>query len=194
MLDMTQLTAPDWKVFRDEIDELMSRTLCEPDLLISITSLMRKLIRTDAWLPQWAAEPHAQYYRQYLLHVDPRELYSVVSFVWGPGQRTPIHDHGVWGVIGMLRGSEVSQSYIRTPSGLIASATEELLSVGDVATVSPEIGDIHLVRNAHHDRISISIHVYGADIGKQSRHVFDPRTGAQKTFVSGYSNRPQPAN
>jgi predicted metal-dependent enzyme (double-stranded beta helix superfamily) len=33
--------------------------------------------------------------------------------VWGPGQTTPIHDHRVWGLIGMLRGSEYSQGFER---------------------------------------------------------------------------------
>lgn len=36
-------------------------------------------------------------------------------------------------------------------------------------------------------RPSISIHVYGANIGAVARHVFDPATGAAKPFVSGYS-------
>jgi len=30
-------------------------------------------------------------------------------------------------------------------------------------------------------------HVYGANIGMVHRHVFDRATGAEKTFVSGYS-------
>jgi len=49
-------------------------------------------------------------------------------------------------------------------------------------------GDIHRVVNAYDDRVSISIHAYGANIGKVRRHVFDPQTGAAKEFVSGYSN------
>ena len=42
-----------------------------------------------------AAQPHPQYYQQHLLHCDPLERFSVVSFVWGPGQKTPVHDHTV---------------------------------------------------------------------------------------------------
>ena len=36
---------------------------------------------------------------------------------------------------------------------------------GDVDKVSPTIGDVHLVANALPDRPSVSIHVYGANIG-----------------------------
>jgi hypothetical protein len=46
--------------------------------------------------PTEFAEPAPDTYRQYLLHCDPLERFSVVSFVWGPGHRTPIHDHTVW--------------------------------------------------------------------------------------------------
>ena len=56
------------------------------------------------------------------------------------------------------------------------------------AQVSPTIGDVHRVRNAYGDRVSISIHVYGGNIGRIRRHVFDEATGAVKEFVSGYSN------
>ena len=113
---------------------------------------------------------------------------SVVSFVWGPGQKTPVHDHTVWGVIGMLRGGETCAPY-RNESGRIVAAGEPArLRPGDVDAVSPAIGDIHRVANAYDDRVSISIHAYGANIGKVRRHVFDVETGAVKEFVSGYAN------
>jgi predicted metal-dependent enzyme (double-stranded beta helix superfamily) len=44
------------------------------------------------------------------------------------------------------------------------------------------------VSNALSDRASISIHVYGANIGAVKRHVYDPETGSVETFVSGYSS------
>jgi predicted metal-dependent enzyme (double-stranded beta helix superfamily) len=59
---------------------------------------------------------------------------------------------------------------------------------GEIDYVSPRVGDIHVVANALTDRPSISIHVYGANIGAVSRHVFDAATGAPRPFVSGYHN------
>lgn len=38
-----------------------------------------------------------------------------------------------------------------------------------------------------HDRVSISIHVYGADIGKVKRHVYKPDTAEVVDFISGYA-------
>ena len=151
-------------------------------------AMLSELIRHDDWLPEPFAKPDPARYQQYLLYCDPMERFSVASFVWGPGQKTPVHDHTVWGVIGMLRGGERCVAY-RDAGGKMVPAGEEVeLEPGDVEMVSPNIGDVHTVRNAYDDRVSISIHAYGANIGKVRRHVFDPQSGAVKEFVSGYSN------
>jgi predicted metal-dependent enzyme (double-stranded beta helix superfamily) len=47
---------------------------------------------------------------------------------------------------------------------------------------------VHEVANFYADQTSISIHVYGGNIGRISRHVFDPATGTEKTFISGYNS------
>ena len=161
----------------------------EARLLAGATPLMKALVAQDDWLPDAMAVPDPQYYQQHLLFGDPLDRFSLVSFVWGPGQKTPVHDHTVWGLIGMLRGSECAQRYARDSVGrLMSIGSEETLRPGDVDTVSPTLGDIHVVRNALADRVSISIHLYGGNIGRISRHVFVPETGAVKDFVSGYSN------
>ena len=61
-----------------------------------------------------------------------------------------------------------------------------------MTAVSPSIGDVHEVANDLSDQTSISIHVYGRNIGRVQRHVFDPATGAAKSFVSGYASRVVP--
>lgn len=150
---------------------------------------MASLIATDDWLPDEYAKPHPIHYQQHLLYADPLDRFSLVSFVWGPGQKTPIHNHTVWGIIGMLRGAEIAQPYERTQHGAMNPVgAPSTLKPGDIECVSPRIGDIHRVSNAHADQISISIHLYGGNIGKISRSVFDQETGLEKTFVSGYSN------
>jgi len=172
-----------------DVTRLVERQgLEEPAVLERAKTLMETLIATDDWLPEAMAQPHPQYYQQHLLYGDPLDRFSLVSFVWGPGQRTPIHDHTVWGVIGMLRGSEVEQHFERDAQGQLQPGRQATLLPGQAACVSPSIGDIHQVSNAYDDRVSISIHLYGGNIGRIQRHVFDPNTGAVKDFVSGYSN------
>ena len=164
----------------------------EAALLAEARPLLAELVRHDDWLPEDYARPDPQRYQQYLLHADSRQRFSVVSFVWGPGQRTPVHDHRVWGLIGMLRGAEYSQPFAFTADGRLQPEGEpHRLEPGEVEAVSPRIGDIHQVSNAFADRPSISIHVYGANIGAVRRAVFSAE-GEEKPFISGYSNSQLP--
>ena len=160
----------------------------EDRLLPSVCTAMGALISDDDWLDPRCAQPHEKYYQQYLLYADPDDGFSVVSFVWGPGQQTPIHDHRVWGVIGILRGAELTQSYeIDTNGKPVPKGPEITLRPGSISVVSPRIGDVHRVRNAFTDRVSISIHAYGGNIGKIRRSVFPAEGGPAKEFISGYA-------
>lgn len=176
------------KRFVEVITELVDRGVDEQVVMAGARDAMKGLVAVDDWLPEAMARPHPQYYRQYLLNRDPVNRFSVVSFVWGPGQKTPVHDHTVWGVIGMLRGAELSTPYDAVAGGGLQQLPAVRLEPGDVECVGPSIGDVHQVRNAFDDRVSISIHCYGADIGSVRRHVFDTTSGTKKAFVSGYAN------
>jgi energy-coupling factor transporter ATP-binding protein EcfA2 len=90
--------------FVTSLAELVSATRNEAEILETGAKLLARLIAQDDWLPPAFAIPHPDRYQQYLLHCDSRERFSVVSFVWAPGQGTPIHDHRVWGLVGVLRG------------------------------------------------------------------------------------------
>ena len=175
--------------FVDTVSKLLETESNEQRFLPKIGESMRRLVADDDWLDPAFAEPDPEHYRQYLLYADPDDRFSVVSFVWGPGQETPIHDHMVWGVIGMLRGAEITQGYeIGFDGKPNPTGAAIRLSPGAVEFVSPAIGDVHKVRNALMEQASISIHAYGANIGTVERHVFPPEGGAAKKFVSGYSN------
>lgn len=164
----------------------------EPHMLAAGRPLLAELVARDDWLPEEFARPDPQYYQQYLLHADPQDRFSVVSFVWGPGQKTPVHNHTVWALIGMLRGSEQGERFeLGGPGEPMRALGTEVLHPGEIDQVSPTIGDIHRVSNVYADRVSISIHVYGGNIGRITRSVFDANTGATKTFISGYSNQPE---
>lgn len=161
----------------------------EPRMLDHGEELLRDLISHDDWLPDAFAQPSPEGYRQYLLYCDPLERFSVVSFVWLPGHRTPIHDHTVWGLVGVLRGTELCEEYGTPEPGkpLKPNAAHEV-KPGDVDRVSPRIGDVHVVSNAKTEGAAVSIHVYGANIGAVKRHTFDAATGEPKQFISGYHN------
>ncbi len=159
----------------------------EPAMLDAGEKLLKALIAQDDWLPDEYAAPSRESYRQYLLYCDPLERFSVASFVWMPGHRTPIHDHTVWGLVGVMRGAELCEEF----SSSIKKMNSHASKPGDVDRVSPSVGDIHVVSNAGTET-AVSIHVYGANIGAVRRHTFDPETGKPKDFVSGYHNTAVP--
>ena len=160
----------------------------QPQFWPQLGDAMSELVAKDDWLPESMAVPHPEYYQQYCLYADPMDRFSVVSFVWGPGQATPIHDHTVWGVIGMLRGAEDCQAFeIKGDMAPQPIGTVERLQTGQIGFVAPSIGDVHRVSNAFENQVSISVHAYGGNIGKINRHVFPEAGGPAKAFVSGYS-------
>ncbi|MEK7428561.1 MAG: cysteine dioxygenase [Pseudomonadota bacterium] len=178
---------PRLRNFIADIATLLDATADEALILETGGNLLAQLTAHDDWLPDAFAQPNPERYTQYLLHCDSLQRFSVVSFVWGPGQSTPVHDHTVWGLVGVLRGAERSQAYRREGSSFAPHGPEHRLEAGEVEAVSPTIGDIHKVSNAFDDRTSISIHVYGANIGAVRRATYD-EAGRPKPFISGYSN------
>ena len=156
--------------------------------------LLLDLIRHDDWLLEKFSQCSPERYQQYLLYCDPMERFSVVSFVWGPGQTTPVHDHTVWGMIGVMRGIELCEDFELDIEGKVRPLGRHQLIAGEVDFVSPCIGDIHKVSNALEEEVSISIHIYGANIGTIKRNVYDINDESKKVFISGYSNIVMPSD
>jgi predicted metal-dependent enzyme (double-stranded beta helix superfamily) len=167
---------------------LIAALAADPSLATAAQGLPA-LVAHDGWLPDRYAQADPVHYRQYCLHACPAGRFSIVSFVWGPGQQTPVHDHGVWGVVGQLRGAEWVQDFAAdgTAPPRPIGAPRRLVA-GDVEAI-PAGNDIHQVANALPDGVSVSIHVYGTDIGRHPRHVY-PAAGGRRPFVSGYANGP----
>ena len=105
-------------------------------------------------------------YCQHVLYVDPLGSFSIVSVVWQPGQRTCIHDHVSWCVVGVYAGAEESTLYRLVDNGVndahLVVSGHMIDGEGTTSYFVPP-GDIHEVVNPT-DRTVISIHVYGADI------------------------------
>jgi predicted metal-dependent enzyme (double-stranded beta helix superfamily) len=154
-------------------------------------ALLKTLVGYDDWLPDAYTTPHPDRYQQYLLHADASNRFSVASFVWGPGQHTPVHDHTVWGLIGMLRGAELNQPYDLKDGKLTPIGDVEKLTAGKVHTLDVDHGDIHRVSNAVTDGVSVSIHVYGGNIGSILRSIYSA-DGERRPFISDYANQTLP--
>jgi 3-mercaptopropionate dioxygenase len=185
-MNRTELTGA-FARFLDGMDAIVTDARSEAETLDRAEAHLQALIATDAWLPAQYKQPDPNTYQSLALYVDPASRYSVVSFVWGPGQATGIHNHTVWGLVGVLDGAETCEEYSRDANASFVKNHAHALERGAIDRVSPTIGDVHKVSNAFADRASVSIHVYGGDIGRIERNVFDA-DGTVRPFVSGYSN------
>jgi predicted metal-dependent enzyme (double-stranded beta helix superfamily) len=159
------------------------------DTVVAIEPMLRCLLLEPGWLnEQHCRVIPSKPYAQHLLHRPADHAFSIVSFVWNPGQSSPIHDHCTWGVIGQYQGEE-EETRFRFVDNRLERIGVALARPGDVSHVYPPSRDIHQISNRT-NKPTISIHIYGGDIGSQQRHAYDPNTGAMRDFVSGYDSVP----
>jgi len=174
--------------FGDFVNAIEStiRLVQEPkDTVLAIEPLLRRLVTHSGWLQEkYRRTIPSKPYAQYLLYRPADYAFSVVSFVWNPGQGSPIHDHGTWGVIGQYEGEE-EESRFRIVHDRLERIGVVVARPGDVGHVYPPSRDIHQIVNRT-AKPTVSIHIYGGDIGTQRRHAYDPNTGAKQEFISGY--------
>lgn len=148
----------------------------------AIAERLRSLLDADGWLAPDHQLAGRDTYRQHLLYVSPSRRLSVVALVWLPGQRTPIHDHVSWCVVGVYRGVERETHYrIVTRDGQrrLKPVGTFNAAAGHVEALVPPADNIHSVAAAGNGK-TISIHVYGADIERLGSSIlrrFDEATG-----------------
>src|SRR4029450_1900699 len=100
-----------------------------------------------------------------------------------------MHAHLAWGVLGCLDGREKEPRYKRLDDGSDAQRAQ-LKEIGVYFTktgetshlVSPQ-RDVHRVENPG-DTPSVSIHIYGCDMGTQRRRRYDAETGAIEWYTT----------
>lgn len=172
-------TASHFAQFLERMDSLVAAK-DDPHVIADETGhLLAGLLEHPEFLEERFRRPAAASYRQHLVHVHPRGTYSVVALVWKPGQATPVHDHRCWCVVGVLQGQELETRYHlyrRGEAELLVRDGASVYSQGQVCRLVPPAEDIHRVENAGAEGVSISIHVYGTDIGAMRtsiNHVFD---------------------
>jgi 3-mercaptopropionate dioxygenase len=155
--------------FATEVEELRRNHGNVPRVLAShVADRLAWLVRDRSWLSAQYQLPSDTGYRQHVLHVAPDGGFSVVALVWRPGQRTPIHDHVAWCVVGVYEGTEHEVRYqlCEDDRGRFLTRTSARESrPGMTTALVPPDEDIHEVINGG-DGLAVSIHVYGANIAE----------------------------
>lgn len=129
-----------------------------------------------------SGRPRHVYYRA------PDGSLQIYMVEFAPGQPTPVHDHVTWGLIGVCRGKQRTTRYRRLDDGsqpgraVLEAFEDTVLERGAVYRLLPPY-DIHRIETVGQEP-SYSLHVLGANLSRQHRHIFDPESGTVEA-VSG---------
>ena len=164
-----------------------SQALADPaDCVLALAPLMLELIaQAGSFLePQhyWSDPGH---YARNLVYAAPDNSLSLYTLVWLPGQWTPVHDHGSWGVVGVVDGVLEERSYVRLSPDRGADAGIELvrggvilLGSGAVTSFVPNPDHIHITGVPTERPRAVSLHLYGRTM--DNFHIYDVAAGTRQ--------------
>ena len=163
----------------DEPSEIVER--CAPVLnrLIierpeEVSALVNRLV--------WPSDEETKYTRRRLMESSDGQ-WSIYAICWRPGQYTPIHDHGTWGVVGVLTGCLFEHQMVCTYEDpklniyKLERAGVTLLSRGAVNTFVPEPDHIHRSGVPSFGEPTASLHLYGRVMTHY--HAYDLESGTR---------------
>jgi predicted metal-dependent enzyme (double-stranded beta helix superfamily) len=113
-----------------------------------------------------------------LLYLNPKRLFSLRMFLYGPGEYTPIHDHSSWGVSGPAAGELGVIRYVREDDGSVDGYAQLLQAVplylmpGEIELTRPLNEGIHQTGNPV-DGVTIMVSIYGSPIRRPYINCFD---------------------
>lgn len=162
---------------------------CENDRLDPLQAVermkphMSNLIQVkDSFLKECHFLSDSSSYTRNEIFCCPEGLFSLYSIVWLPGQWTPVHDHGTWGVVGVLEGQLYEREFHKVPGQKfeeggydLKSGSEVILTPGDVVTFVPKPDYIHISGVPETHQRAVSLHLYGREMDEFN--VYDQKTG-----------------
>jgi 3-mercaptopropionate dioxygenase len=164
-----------------------SRAPCDPaDCVVALAPLMFDLIgQADTFLQPGHLRSDPGHYARNLVCDAPDDHLSLYALVWLPGQWTPVHDHGSWGVVGVVEGVLEERSYVRVwpdrgaDEGIaLLRGGVILLAPGAVTSFVPNPDHIHLTGvPAGRPRV-VSLHLYGRTMN--SFNTYDVAAGTRR--------------
>jgi 3-mercaptopropionate dioxygenase len=181
------------KAFISEVEQVVATSEERRDTIARLQPSFAALLADPTWLHADFRQPVAGKFVQYAIYRAEDASLSVMAMVVPPSVATPVHDHRAWGLVGVYQGRQRERVYRRIDDGSrpdfadLQQVAENILSPGDITTLLPPEGDIHMIETISADP-SISIHVLGNDIGCEHRHRYDVEHKAVHRFKSGYIN------
>lgn len=139
------------------------------DCVLALAPVMQELLAgAGEFLEPRHYRSDPDHYARNLIHAAPDAGLSLYALVWLPGQWTPVHDHGSWGVVGVLEGVLEERSFVRmspdrgADEGIeLARGGVILLAKGAVTSFVPNPDHIHVTGVAPERPRAVSLHLYG---------------------------------
>lgn len=169
------------------IAEASARSHRQPDpadCVLALAPLMLDLIdHAGTFLqPQHYRSSNTGYARN-LIYDAPDASLSLYAIVWLPGQWTPVHDHGSWGVVGVVEGVLEERSYVRLSPDRgadeeidLARGGTVLLRHGAVTSFVPNPDHIHVTGVPPERPRAVSLHLYGRTMSNFNIYDMGART------------------
>ena len=156
------------------------------DCVLALAPLMLELIdHAGSFLEPQHYRSNASGYTRNLIYDAPDASLSLYSIVWLPGQWTPVHDHGSWGVVGVLEGVLEERNYVRLSPERGADEGIELvrggvilLGRGAVTSFVPNPDHIHVTGVPQERPRAVSLHLYGRMMN--SFNTYDVAAGTRR--------------
>lgn len=151
------------------------RVASEPaDCVLALAPLMMALLeQAGSFLEPRHYRSDAEHYARNLIYDAPDHSLSLYAVVWLPGQWTPVHDHGSWGIVGVVEGVLEERSYVRlspdrgADDGIeLARGGVILLARGAVTSFVPNPDHIHITGVPEDRPRAVSLHLYGRTMNR----------------------------
>lgn len=163
------MTLPALEAFVTEATKRMRYHPDPADCVLALAPLMLDLIQqARTFLEPKHYRSDLSHYARNLIYGTPDASLSLYALVWLPGQWTPIHDHGSWGVVGILEGVLEERNYVRVSPDRGADEGIQLvrggvilLGHGAVTSFVPNPDHIHVTGVPLERPRAVSLHLYG---------------------------------
>ncbi|TDF82342.1 cysteine dioxygenase family protein [Pseudomonas sp. H9] len=177
---------PELVRFIEQADRL-SQQHCSPcDCVQALAPSMLELV---SHAPRFLEPEHYRsdpnHYCRNLIYRAEDDGLSLYALVWSPGQWTPVHDHGSWGVVGIVEGVLEERSYVclsadrSLDEGIdLVRGGVILLPSGSVTSFVPNPDHIHITGVPSERSRAVSLHLYGRMMN--NFHIYDVDAGTRR--------------
>ncbi len=156
--------------FLTDLETILATIPEDQKRLPIIAHLLRKLLNHCPWLQTYYMPPSPNPGWSILsLYEEPEFPLTLQIVAWLPGNISPIHNHGTWGIVALLSGQEKNTFWRRSPTpefgDRLQAVDTYILNPGEIITFLPDA--IHSVEPLG-DEPAITLNIYGeTDINRR---------------------------